>query len=155
MKSSCLIRLSAIFILIAFAISFCLPVVDGLDRVGWQVARDTMHDTFYRNSNRLFRDQDGEINWILVSLLDLANLVTPVVLVMLSANWFRGRIRLFLLVVLALCAANSSRFAFDPKGLLIGYWVWWGCQVATLAIGIWSRFRPIQMLPAPVVPAKG
>ncbi|HXA80246.1 MAG TPA: hypothetical protein VNV14_03165 [Opitutaceae bacterium] len=144
MKSSCLIRLSAIFILIAFAISFFLPVYSvEYDKVGWEVAYETLGETFRLEGSSVIT----MIYFILSDgLLDLANLVTPLILVMLGANRFRGRISLFVLVILALCVANSARLMTDH--LLIGYWVWWGCQVATLAIGIWSRFCSPRAAPA-------
>jgi hypothetical protein len=140
-------KTSSIFILIAFAISFFLPVysIFRAESVGWEIARDTIHDTFYPSPGRIFGGDSGP-PWNLAPFCDLANLVTPLVLVMLGTDRFRGRISIILLVILALCVANSSRLV--TKDLAVGYWIWWACQLATLAIGIRSRFRPPQMVPA-------
>ncbi|HXA80245.1 MAG TPA: hypothetical protein VNV14_03160 [Opitutaceae bacterium] len=147
MNSTALIKSSAIVVLIAFAISFFLPVYTAgwLDHVGWDVAYETLLETFHPHYI---------YDVLCDALFDLANLVTPLILVMLAIGRFRGRSSLFGLVILALCVGNAAPFVTDHM-LLIGYWVWWGCQLATLAIGIWSRFRPPQMVPASVVPAKG
>ena len=127
-------RISAIAVLAAFVISFGLPVIDDnpTDDYGWKVAGEVIQTICGSGMKVLER-----INW---SLLELPNLATPLILMMLWRKAPRGRMPVWTAVVMALCAASSGRFVTVP--LLVGYWTWWACQVATFGLCIWSRLRP-------------
>jgi hypothetical protein len=126
----------------AFAASFALPVYgESTPHLpGFKVAGIAFDMTFGLNSSWLDR-----ANW---GPLALVNLLVLLVLARLAFGHLGKRIPLWAAGLVALCLLDSTRLVTGHY--LIGFWVWWACQMATLGLALASR-GSVQA-PSPAVP---
>jgi hypothetical protein len=133
------LQLSAILIFGAFILSFFLPS----DR--WQFGGIWHTDSGWRCAADMVPRHWSDLKTVALPST-AANLIIPLVLVILAVPRFAIRLPHFTPWLIVLFAVNASYFFWsfaihrdDNEALSFGYYVWWPCQIATAALAFWNR----------------
>lgn len=140
------LRLCALVVLGAFVSSFYLPFIRfiGLES-GWSFAAVMAEQCLHWSDF-----------YVIAALLYTAEiLIIPIVLVVLTVPRFALRLPRFIpwLIGLVVVYATFVLVYLAQLGLCSGCYVWWSCQIATVALAFWNRStRPSSFVEAAPTP---